>query len=322
MADMDLNLLRVFDALLEEQSVTRAGQRLGVTQSAVSHALARLRHLFGDPLFERGPSGFQPTSRALEIAPRLRAGLAQLRGLLSPPDFDPATSDRRFTIAVVPYLSSWLIPELMSEARIAAPDVRFRIWNVGGDTIDRLDAGMIDLVLSPFEMISPRFAHTALFEEEMVWVLSTDHPLANEPLTLEALMAMPHLLIEPAEDMRGTGNEIVNAGSGVQRRMIWDLAGDLDGAFARARRVEATVYDATTALAIVARTEMIALVPRRLAERSAEHARLRLLEAPYRTDRITIAAIWRRHLDQDPGLQWLLKMLGEAIRKSEKPLRG
>src|SRR5579872_1934927 len=107
---LDLNLLRLFDALSEERSVTRAGARLGLTQSAVSHALNRLRHALQDELFVRGPEGMQPTARAQEIAPRLRQGLHQLQLALDPAAFDPADTERRFSLAVGAYTATVLMP--------------------------------------------------------------------------------------------------------------------------------------------------------------------------------------------------------------------
>src|ERR1700732_1215728 len=101
--NLDLNLLRVFEALMDERSATRAGGRLGLTQSAISHALNRLRHVLKDELFVRGPDGMQPTERAAEIAPRLRHGLAQLQLALAPSEFVPASTDRRFTITCTEY---------------------------------------------------------------------------------------------------------------------------------------------------------------------------------------------------------------------------
>src|ERR1700748_686087 len=96
---LDLNLLRLFDALAEERSVTRAGARLGLTQSAVSHALSRLRHALQDELFIRGPDGMRPTARAEEIAPKVRQGLEQLLAAVAPADFTPAETRRRFSVA-------------------------------------------------------------------------------------------------------------------------------------------------------------------------------------------------------------------------------
>src|SRR5476649_1343687 len=117
---LDLNLLRVFDALAEEGSVTRAGARLGLTQSAVSHALGRLRYALQDPLFVRGPDGMRPTARGQEIAPRLREGLHQLQLALAPAQFVPADTNRRFTIAASGYVCTVLIPLVIPAFRLAA----------------------------------------------------------------------------------------------------------------------------------------------------------------------------------------------------------
>ena len=113
---LDLNLLRVFEALMDERSATRAGTRLGLTQSAISHALNRLRYVLKDELFVRGPDGMQPTERAAEIAPRLRQGLLQLQLALSPSEFIPERTDRRFTIACTEYAGAVIIPPLIAES--------------------------------------------------------------------------------------------------------------------------------------------------------------------------------------------------------------
>ena len=106
---LDLNLMRVFDVLLEERSVTRAGARLGLSQSAVSHALNRLRYMLNDELFVRGPAGMQPTPRAVEMGPQVHAALNQLQAALAPSDFDPATSERRFAVVTGAYASAILV---------------------------------------------------------------------------------------------------------------------------------------------------------------------------------------------------------------------
>src|SRR5215208_7284917 len=118
---LDLNLLRVFEALMEERSATRAGSRLGLTQSAISHALKRLRYVLNDELFVRGPEGMQPTERAAEIAPRLRQGLLQLQLALAPAEFVPERSDRRFMITCTEYGGAALMPALIARLREEAP---------------------------------------------------------------------------------------------------------------------------------------------------------------------------------------------------------
>src|SRR5215470_4171142 len=154
---LDLNLLRVFDALIEERSVTRAGERLGLSQSAISHALNRLRYILNDELFVRVSDGMRPTPRAADIAPRLREGLLQLQLALAPAEFVPARTDRRFTITCGEYIGTVLL------------------------------AGRVDLAIGSFRQVPAPFACEPLFQETRVWVLSADHPAAAGELTLERL---------------------------------------------------------------------------------------------------------------------------------------
>src|SRR5947209_6259307 len=118
---LDLNLLRIFEALMDERSATRAGARLGLTQSAISHALNRLRYVLQDELFVRSPDGMQPTERATEIAPRLRQGLLQLQLALAPSEFIPARTERRFTVTCTEYAGAVLLPPLIARLRAEAP---------------------------------------------------------------------------------------------------------------------------------------------------------------------------------------------------------
>src|SRR3569623_1203770 len=122
----DLTLLRLFDTLYEERSVTRAAARLSLTQSAVSQALGRLRDAFEDDLFTRGPGGLLPTARATELAPRVHGILVTIREAFAPATFDPATSERSFTIAGGQYFARLIFPKLVARARMAAPNVGLR----------------------------------------------------------------------------------------------------------------------------------------------------------------------------------------------------
>src|ERR1700749_4262772 len=134
----DLNLLRVFDVLLEERSVTRTGARLGLTQSAVSHALNRLRYMLNDDLFTRGSAGMQPTPRAIEMGPQVHAALNQLAAALAPADFDPATSERRFSVVTGAYASAVLAPALASRLAEAAPQADLMIAEFAAEVLGRL----------------------------------------------------------------------------------------------------------------------------------------------------------------------------------------
>lgn len=311
---LDLNLLRLFDALAEERSVTRAGARLGLTQSAVSHALNRLRHILQDELFVRGPDGMQPTARAEEIAPRLRQGLDQLQLALAPTAFAPADSQRRFVIATGPYICSVLMPGVVSRLRRKAPAAELRLLIQGANLGEDLLTGRVDLALGSFGRTSERFARETLFAESMVWALRTDHPAgASGALTPEALSGLAHVVTASSEHVRAIDGRILERG--LERPVSWDDASVLDGAAVDGgwpRTVGLTVPDAQSALAIVSRTDMAALAPARLARALAGPYGLRLFEPPYPTAPITIEALWRRDLSQNPPLDWLRSQLREA----------
>ena len=150
---LDLNLLRVFEALMQERSATRAGERLGLTQSAVSHALNRLRYVLKDELFVRGPEGMQPTERAAEIAPRLRQGLLQLQLALAPADFVPERSDRRFTITCTEYGGAALMPALIARLRAEAPHASLTVLPSNMGVAETLRSGRADLAIGSFRRV-------------------------------------------------------------------------------------------------------------------------------------------------------------------------
>ena len=313
---LDLNLLRVFDALADELSVTRAGARLGLSQSAVSHALGRLRHTLEDPLFVRGSDGMRPTARAQEIAPRLRQGLAQLQEALSPTAFDPADTGRRFTIAIGTYACAVLMPEVTSLIRAEAPAVELRLYGIDASLGDDLESGRTDLAIGGFGRVAPRFDREVLFSETAVWALSARHPAAAaERLTLEALADLPQVIIAVAQD-RAIDGRLTEGG--LERYVIWDERGALDEALAkigRSRVIAMTAPDAQSALAIVSRTDMAALAPRRLATAWAQQYDLKLFEPPYRSPALDMEALWRRDLGPTAAIDWLRSRLRAAAAR-------
>jgi DNA-binding transcriptional LysR family regulator len=313
---LDLNLLRVFDALADELSVTRAGARLGLSQSAVSHALGRLRHTLEDPLFVRGSDGMRPTARAQEIAPRLRQGLAQLQEALSPTAFDPTDTGRRFTIATSAYACAVLMPEVMSLIRVEAPAAELRLYGIDASLSDDLESGRTDLAVGGFGRVATRFDREVLFSETAVWALSARHPAAAaERLTLEALADLPQVIISVAQD-RAIDGRLTEGG--LERWVMWDDRGALDEAMAkigRSRSIAMTAQDAQSALAIVSRTDMVALVPRRLATACAQQYDLKLFEPPYRSPAIDMEVLWRRDLGPTAAIDWLRGRLRAAAAR-------
>jgi DNA-binding transcriptional LysR family regulator len=316
---LDLNLLRVFDALAEEGSVTRAGARLGLTQSAVSHALGRLRYALQDPLFVRGPDGMRPTARTQEIAPRLREGLHRLQLALAPAAFVPADTNRRFTIGASGYVCTVLMPLVIPALRAAAPGADLRLQTTGPAVGDDLQTGRIDLAIGGFGRADARFDREVLFNEETVWVMRADHPAAAaQRLTLQSLAAIPHMIVATAEEDHAVDGRVSEGG--VERRVILDDGGALEAALAGSgwkRIVGMTIQDPQSALAIVGHTDMAVLVPRRMASAFAGQYRLKLFEPPYRSEPFAIEILWRRDLSKSPPLDWLRDCLRAAADRLE-----
>ncbi|QUD86615.1 LysR family transcriptional regulator [Phenylobacterium montanum] len=313
-AALDLNLLRVFHALAEEGSVTRAGARLGLSQSAVSHALNRLRYALDDELFVRGPAGMRPTARALEIAPRLHEGLRHLQLAVAPAEFVPAETRRRFTIAAGAYTSTVLMPTVIAMIRQAAPLAEVRLQLAAATLGEDLMTGRVDLAIGAFGRSTPSYEREALFSEAMVWAVRADHPAARAGvLTLADIAATPHVLMSSSEEDVAVDGRVTE--TGLERRVFWDDRGEVDEVLARAglrRTVALRVQDAHSALAIVSRCDMIAITPRRLSTTLAAHYDLRLFEAPYASPLIQIEALWRREVGETAPIAWLRGCLRAA----------
>ena len=312
---LDLNLLRVFDALIEERSVTRAGERLGLSQSAISHALNRLRYVLNDELFVRMPDGMRPTSRASDIAPRLREGLLQLQLALGPAEFDPARTERRFTIICGEYVGTVLMPGLIARVRGLSPgaELRIRPSNIG--VAEALLAGRADLALGSFRRVPEPFVHEPLFQETRVWVLSAEHPAAQTDLTLERLASLTHLIISATgEDEQAIDGYVVD--HGLERLVTRSEVGLLQGALAAhglRRVIRLTTPHFLAALAVVSQSDMAAPLPRRLAAAFADQYRLRLFDPPYPSPPFDIMALWHRDHGDEPAIAWLRSVVREVV---------
>jgi DNA-binding transcriptional LysR family regulator len=301
----------VFLALLDEGSVTKAGARLGLTQSAVSHALNRLRYGLDDELFVRGPSGMQPTARAAEIAPQVRQGLSQLQAALAPAAFDPGESDREFVIAASSYSAGVLLPEMVARMQAQAPGVSLRVQSPFRGVVEELDAGRSDLVIGAFGRTPERFDCEPIFRDRLVWVVRADHPAAGRPLTVEGLAAIPHLMVAVADPSEIVEGNVIE--HGVERRVALDDGALTEAFLARGleRTVALTLSDMHSALAVVARSDMTTAAPLGLVRMFGEPIGLTAMEAPYPSPARDIVALWRKDAD-GPALQWLRGLLREA----------
>lgn len=310
--NLDLNLLRVFDVLLEERSVTRAGARLGLTQSAVSHALNRLRYVLGDELFVRGPAGMQPTPRAVEMGPQVHAALNQLVAALAPSDFEPATSERRFAVVAGAYASAILAPPLAGRLAQAAPRCELLIAEASNDVLERADSRRVDFMISSVLASPERFARETIMTESLVWAVRAGHPGFQRPVDLAALVSVPHIVI--ARSLPGLVEDGGERRAFVSRAS-WEDAGAFEVALAAqglTRHVGVTVPDTYTALAVASRTDMATLIPRRLALLSAQGGKVQLIEPPYESPVVDISLLYLRDRLAEPAVAWMRELIREV----------
>lgn len=302
----DLNLLRVFDVLLEERNVTRTGVRLGLSQSAVSHALNRLRYMLNDELFVRGSAGMQPTPRAVEMGPQVHAALNQLQAALAPADFDPTTSERRFAVVTGAYASAILAPPLASRLAQAAPQAQLIVAELDLNVLERMDARRVDFMVGNVLAAPDRFARETLLSEELVWVVRAGHPaFQNRPIDLSTLVSVPHVLM--ARSMPGLIEDGGERRAFVSRAS-WEDAGAFEAALASrglTRQVGVSVPDTFTALAVASRTDMATLIPRRLALLSAQGGRVQLIDPPYESPSVDVSLLYLRERMAEPAIAWM-----------------
>jgi DNA-binding transcriptional LysR family regulator len=295
-ASVDLNLLIVFDALMQEHNLTRAGRRLGLSQPATSHALARLRQMLNDDLFIREPDGMRPTPRAQQMAEPVRDALRILHLTLEPEDFDPARSARTFTLLVNNYAARALIPTLAHRVADTAPNVTLDIWPIGvSDVLDRLDADGADVALSGLVDGGERFKCVRIVDDDYVALIDKQHPSANEAeLTPQRLAEIPHVVITAG----GDDTDFVDLA--LQERGL-------------ARKVAVRVPFVSIALMLVG-SDRIAVMPRRAANSLALVCPLVVKELLFPSPHIELSMIWHRRLDNHAAHRWLRRMIRASMQ--------
>jgi DNA-binding transcriptional LysR family regulator len=305
LARADLNLLVLFQVVMQEGHVTRAARRLRVTPSAVSHGLKRLRQLLNDPLFLRTPKGVTPTARASELAEPIADILARVDGVFASAEpFDAATSTRRFTIGAPDDVSAVFLPALLTKLRSIAPrvdiGVRLLLPPRGGQPIaqawepvlEELEARTIDIAIAPLTKVPVRFVSRTLYDEDFVVAMRKGHPFARRP-TLDRYCEMQHIVVSMSGDPHGLFDELLAKQE-------------------RHRRVALTVPNFMQALAHVATTDLIAALPRRLVATYAAQFGLTSSELPVTRRPDGIRAVVTEAALMDPGVAWLFHLLQPA----------
>jgi DNA-binding transcriptional LysR family regulator len=297
LAGIDLNLMVVFDALMEERSVTKAGRRIGMTQPAVSNALNRLRHVLKDDLFLRGPKGMRPTPRAVELAGPVRQALAQIDLALRPVQFDPAKATNTFRLAMADYAASLILPQLAHRLEREAPgvDIRTRV-NDNINALGLLDRNEIDFAIGYHTDWPERFGGQVLFTETYVCVMRRGHPLARDRITVEEFAAARHLLVTITGEPVGFVDRLL------RRHGL-------------TRHIAMTANQFLVAPLIIQNSDMIMTLALRTAERFAEINKLHIVPVPLEPDPIDLTLLWHKELIRHPAHEWMRSMLAEICRK-------
>jgi DNA-binding transcriptional LysR family regulator len=281
---LDITLLLVFDEAMATGKLSAAAKRLGLTPSAISHAVGRLRDAFGDELFIRTSRGVQPTPRALALRAPVSEALRLIDGALRPARFDPADNERVFRIAASDYETSLIVPRLVGKG-LGRSRFVFRTL-IRKDAIDALHAGDIDLLIGYTWEKDRACKSVTLYDENYCVVARKKHPVMAKALDLNTYAGCGHVLVSPGGTLTG----------------IVDKALEHAGT---ARRVVVAVPYFLAALATVAQTDLIATVPRRLAHGHAKQFGLTMATPPIAVRSFPVQMIWSRRLAADPAVTWL-----------------
>lgn len=290
---LDVTLLLVFEEAMASGKLSAAAKRLGLTQSAISHAIGRLREVFGDELFIRTPRGVRPTPRALALREPLAEALRLIGGAIRPASFDPARDERVFRVAASDYETAWFAPLLVGDGAGASRFI-FRTL-IRRDALDALQAGDIDLLLGYAWDKGRACEAVTLYDEDYRVVARQGHPALARPLDIGRYASHGHVLVSPGATLSGVVDEAL-AKAGVSRRVV------------------AAVPYFLAALATVARTDLLATVPSRVARCHAAGFGLATAVPPVPVRSFPVRMVWSRRLGADPALAWLRERVREAAR--------
>ncbi|MEL3889638.1 LysR substrate-binding domain-containing protein [Ferrovibrio sp. MS7] len=293
----DLNLLPVFLALMEERSVTRAAERLGITQPALSNALTRLRTMLRDPLFIRERYGMQPTQKATELAPVLAAALATLdEVVLGQQDFDPAKAKLQFTLAPNSYVEFVLVPAIVARLRDVAPGISLRLTPYGTDLADTgVISGGTALVLGRIVDPPDNLVVQHLMQESLACVVRANHPQVGDRITKKQFEQLKHVNMLPPGRLR------VGLFQALERQGL-------------RREVAVSVTHFLAIPEMVAVTDYCATLPRLICRRLSNDTRLKVLDAPVDLGTFPVEMAWHVRYRHDPAHRWLRGLIGDVVK--------
>ena len=291
---LETRLLLAFDALIEERSVTRAAQRLGLTQQGLSGTLQRLRALFSDPLFVREARGVSPTPYATALAPRIKAALAGLENILDQQEFDPSTRQGTINIAASDYVMSAIIAPLFHNFRSLFPHVRLAVQELNPSTLgEQLRSGRIDLALTIPTFAPKNFYTHKLYRERYIGAVRADHPLIKTGFDIDAFCECEHLLISPNKgDFKGTTDEAL-------------------AKISRVRRVGVVIPSFSVAGTMLEQTDLISVLPVRLLDNMNQ--RIHVFEPPVKIEGFDVITVWPERVHVDPLQQRFRQLCHDSV---------
>ena len=307
---LDLNLLRVFDEVMNERSLTRAADKLSITQPAVSNAIRRLRDALGDELLVRSGQGVEPTARAMALWPPVREALAQLQESLAPGRFDPATATSTFVLAMADATAATLVPALVEILEREAPGVAIRVLPLTTrDPRQLLDDEAADMAVGYFPAVladltaraqsgdAVAFESRRLYDGEYVCVMRQGHPLAHAPLTLDAYCEARHMLVSFSGRAFGFIDEAL-------------------ASLGRERKVVITVNQFFTAGRVVCGSDLLTVLPRHFVPVTGIADALVQRALPLNVPPVHVDALWRRRGPQQTAMTWLLQALARSSQRT------
>lgn len=296
-SDIDLNLIFFLDALLREKSVTRAAERVGITQPAMSNALKRLRRVLDDPLLVRTARGMEPTQRALALQRPVQAALAQIETALAPqPAFDPQATHRLFTVMITDYAASVLLPAVTARLSAAAPYATLNVLGSGAESLKAVERGDVDFVIDRFDALPESFRSRLLWSDRFVCVLRRDHPALSGGLSLEDYLDLDHILITR------TGIGLGQSDEELAKRDLY-------------RRITVFTRHYQLPARLAAESDLCATLPSRIARVQARYLPVAVLEPPIELPPIEIRMVWGPVTHYDRAHRWLRTLIGEAIEQ-------
>lgn len=286
---LDLNLLPVVLALAEQRSVSAAARQLGMSQPAVSGALARLRESFGDPLFVRTARGMEPTPRTLALLPPTRAALGMVNNeILQAQGFDPSTSEKQVTLALSDIGEMVFLPKILQHLQTQAPHMTVRSVTMPVAQLERgLELGEIDLAIGYFpDLKGNNFFQQRLFSHSFVCLLRADHPIKGNKLTPKQFMALGHAVV----NAEGRSQEVFERylqKQGIRRRVVLNTPHFM------------------SLPAIITRSDLVATVPLAAGVWFSSTARVRMVRPPFEIPSFDLRQHWHRRFNNDPQSKWL-----------------